>query len=489
MLLFSIIQRCFIRTILRKLSYDNPDLYHNAEIFKVITSLALKYDIPGIEALIIQTIGQEQLSDVIAHKNPNPYHLMGYATYGTRRADINSSLLRNISIYDAFHIGSCAKSMAAILIANAIESNLFHIQYNTTLRQIFSYLTWSKDNTSTNGLGLKLDYLSSSEYLLKESFTVDSSWNNVTLAHLLTHTSGIQDESTKETLWSEIVNIEAKNEVDNNNYLFPSRRYTFGELLKTPLAKPPSSVNSPSGYMYSNFGYMIIGLVLEELYSAPYETIIKRLLFDKLHMNSNSTGFGAPQSDENKLNPPKQPYGHYRVDNQWVSTGEDNPSAITAAGRIHFSGLDWTKYIANHLYRARDNNANNDPIISSSSIYETLQSPYKFANASLASTYTIGGWQSEIHSAYPGGLLLWHSGSNGYFMSYAFLYPKADVPFAILVNYNAGSMGDDADREILYGLNLVYNNRNKSNDGKWTNNDNINYVGTEALTSTGVVRE
>jgi len=145
---------------------------------------------------------------------------------------------------------------------------------------------------------------------------------------------------------------------------------------------------------------MIIGLVLEELYSAPYEIIIKRQLFNKLHMNSNSTGFGAPQSDENELFPPKQPYGHYHADgydNQWFSTGEDRPSAPTAAGRIHMSGLDWGKYIANHLYKARNDNANKDSIILSSSVYKTLHSPYKFADTSVVFHYTIGGWMTEIY--------------------------------------------------------------------------------------------
>jgi hypothetical protein len=111
-------------------------LKHNAEISKVLTSFALEHDIPGIEALIIQTIGQDQLKDAITNKNPHPYHLMGYATYGTRRVDLNSSLLRNMSIYDAFLIGSNVKSMAATLIASAIESNQFNIKI--TLQYYFT---------------------------------------------------------------------------------------------------------------------------------------------------------------------------------------------------------------------------------------------------------------------------------------------------------------------------------------------------------------
>lgn len=58
-------------------------------------------------------------------------------------------------------------------------------------------------------------------------------------------------------------------------------------------------------------------------------------------MISNSTGFGAPQSDGSKSYPPKQPYGHYGNDNsQWASMVEGSPSALTPAGRIHLSGLD-----------------------------------------------------------------------------------------------------------------------------------------------------
>lgn len=71
-----------------QITSNKIDLKHNSQILEVLTSLALKYDIPGIEALIIQTIRSDQLRDVIANKTPHPYHLMGYATYGTRRADL-----------------------------------------------------------------------------------------------------------------------------------------------------------------------------------------------------------------------------------------------------------------------------------------------------------------------------------------------------------------------------------------------------------------
>jgi CubicO group peptidase (beta-lactamase class C family) len=87
-------------------------------------------------------------------------------------------------------------------------------------------------------------------------------WKDVTLRHLLTHTSGIPD------------------------YDIPlQHEYTDGDLLRA-FAAPP--LDSPPGtaYRYSNTGYALLGLVIERVSGRFYGDLLADRVFRPLGMES-----------------------------------------------------------------------------------------------------------------------------------------------------------------------------------------------------------
>jgi CubicO group peptidase (beta-lactamase class C family) len=108
---------------------------------------------------------------------------------------------------------------------------------------------------------------------------------DVTVHHLLTHTSGIADyfEEADEgadfaALWAQRPSYTMRRPVD----FLP----LFGELAPY---RPPGRT-----WQYSNAGYILLGLVLEELAGLPYADVVQRRVFDRAGM----TGSGFFGLDE-----------------------------------------------------------------------------------------------------------------------------------------------------------------------------------------------
>ncbi|MEN8183131.1 MAG: serine hydrolase domain-containing protein [Myxococcota bacterium] len=95
------------------------------------------------------------------------------------------------------------------------------------------------------------------------------SWREVTVRHLLTHTSGIADHFGD----LESVPVEA----------------TFQELSRVldslpanePLGTPPGAE-----YAYSNFNYVLLGALLERVAEAPWEAVLREWVFEPLELTT-----------------------------------------------------------------------------------------------------------------------------------------------------------------------------------------------------------
>lgn len=97
----------------------------------------------------------------------------------------------------------------------------------------------------------------------------------VTLFHLLTHTSGIadylddEDPAGLENLWK----VLGSSAIDSP-----------GKLL--PFFMDEKSVQNPGiGFDYNNAGYILLGLVLEKAAGLPYDEVIRHQIFQKAGMN------------------------------------------------------------------------------------------------------------------------------------------------------------------------------------------------------------
>src|SRR5690606_16090689 len=98
---------------------------------------------------------------------------------------------------------------------------------------------------------------------------------------------------------------------------------------------------------YSNAGFTIAGAMLEQATGKPFGELLTEHLFEPLGMSS--AGFGNPATRTR----PEQPHGHRMVNGKPVAIPpgprDDNPSAITPAGRVHASIMDFARYASFHL--------------------------------------------------------------------------------------------------------------------------------------------
>ena len=89
----------------------------------------------------------------------------------------------------------------------------------------------------------------------------------ITIDHLLSHTSGG---------WMN----------DKNDPMFKNPAMTHYELITWTLANQKQTHKPGEHYAYSNFGYCVLGRVLEKIHQTPYETLITQQVLSKCGITS-----------------------------------------------------------------------------------------------------------------------------------------------------------------------------------------------------------
>ncbi len=204
--------------------------------------------------------------------------ILQISSIGTTRADKEIPVEKNA----AWHIGSDTKAMTATLMAVLVEKNL--IEWDTTMAGVFPELT--------------------------KKFHPDA--KKITITQLLSHTAGLPAnprpiERTKSRL----------------------------AVTKIGLALEPQE-----GFLYSNYGYIIAGAVIEKLLRTTWEKAIVKHLFKPLGIKS--VGFGAPKGT-------KTIRGHHN--GKPVGTGflGDNPTLYGPAGGLHLTLSDWALFCQDQI--------------------------------------------------------------------------------------------------------------------------------------------
>ena len=99
-----------------------------------------------------------------------------------------------------------------------------------------------------------------SEYLKN----IPSSWKNITVRNLLTHTSGIKNYTTD----------------------FDYRRdYTDDELLQK-IALLPLDFQPGENWSYSNSGYVLLGIIINKVTGQFYGDLLQHYIFEPLGMHT-----------------------------------------------------------------------------------------------------------------------------------------------------------------------------------------------------------
>ena len=99
--------------------------------------------------------------------------------------------------------------------------------------------------------------------------------NEVTIHHLLTHTSGIRSFTSKDS------------------FLIDVLKPVTNEQLLNYFKNEPYDFNPGEQYRYNNSGYFLLGYIIEKITGAPYGAFLKKEFFDPIGMTN--TGVHTPK--------------------------------------------------------------------------------------------------------------------------------------------------------------------------------------------------
>jgi CubicO group peptidase (beta-lactamase class C family) len=209
---------------------------------------------------------------------------------------------QKVTLDDKFHIGSCTKSITALLAAFLDREGTIHL---------------------TNHVGETL-----------QGWKIPERAAGITLAQLLQNRSGLGSKPD-DKLWRGAF-------VGSGEAPLQRRRFLEG-FLAAPLAGEPGTK-----YLYSNQGFALAGAMLETAAKKSWEDLVRERIFRRLSLKS--AGFGPPSTTGEV----DQPWGHVlEAGKAKVKEPRDNPAAIAPAGAVHLSILDCARYAAFNLAAAR----------------------------------------------------------------------------------------------------------------------------------------
>jgi CubicO group peptidase (beta-lactamase class C family) len=343
---------------------DSKQPVSPAKIQAILDDVQQTRGIPGMAAAVITSAG------------------VASARVGVRKLGEPAAILPG----DLFHLGSCMKSMTAMLAAKLVETG--KLRWDTTLPEVFPEL----------------------------AATMLPEYKTVTMEYLLSHRGGIIPLLFQEDIF--LLPPFTGTETEQR------QQFVAWALQQPPIGVPGLDFN------YSNGGYAIAGAIIERVSGTAYEDMFQQVLVGPLGLKPK---FDWPGKDQ-----PNQPWGHVGADRNSLVPNDPNapenqfPKFLNPAGNISLSVEDFARYAQAHL-RGLQGRAK----VLTAGSYQKLHSPSAL-NTSLGVPYCFG-W--VLTSDIVGNPLTWHDGSAGTFFAIMFVNPKKNK--AVVVVSNAGD--DDGD--------------------------------------------
>jgi CubicO group peptidase (beta-lactamase class C family) len=243
---------------------------------------------------------------------------------------------------------------------------------------------------------------------------VPATWNEITVRHLLTHTSGLGDYPTEFSL---------------------QKDYTEDDLFKM-VTERPLQFAAGEKWSYSNLGYLTLGVLIHKVSGKFYGDLLRERVFGPLGMTRtriiNEADIIADRAAGYRMK-------NGEVKNQeWVSPTLNT----TADGSLYFTVLDLAKW---------DAALEQEKLVSHAS-YEQIWSPVKLKNGSTA-PYGFG-W--GVQKAPNGNRLIEHGGAWQGFTTYIARYPDDRLTVVVLCNMAGAAPGFIAHRVAgMYNATLM----------------------------------
>jgi CubicO group peptidase (beta-lactamase class C family) len=263
-------------TMLKPLHWTPPSTNGMRDLSAFLQPYRTNLDLP---ALAVAVVHRKQV--------------VGAAAVGERKVGSGTP----VTLDDVFHIGSCTKSMTALLAVELVREG--KIELTTRVDEIFP------------------------------KWNLQGEKRKITLEELLQNRSGISGKPPGD-LWARAFGLSGSAPEQRKEFL---QRALAQELAATPGTK----------FIYSNLGFALAGAMLEERAGLAWEDLVQEKVFRPLKLGS--AGFGPPSSKDAIDNP----WGHQRVSGKVVAIPPtDNPVVIAPAGLVHLSILDIARYAAFH---------------------------------------------------------------------------------------------------------------------------------------------
>jgi len=214
----------------------------------------------------------------------------------------------------------------------------------------------------------------------------------VTLRHLLTHTSGLID-------YEDVMSPTLTTQLNDRDVL---------RLLET---QDRTYFAPGTGYRYSNSGYVLLGLVIEQASGQSFTEFLRRRIFEPLGMRDTVAHV------ESRTVVSHRAYGYSYENGKWLRTDQSPTSATLGDGGIYSSIDDLARWDAalydNRLLRAG-----------------SLAAAFAPATRTDDSEIEYGfGWRIT-------GETLWHSGESIGFRNVLVRYPERRLTVIVLTNRN-----------------------------------------------------
>lgn len=301
-------------------------------------------------------------------------HINGYGL-----ADIESNMPVN-SNSSIFGVGSVSKTIVALAIMQLYEDGKLEID-----RDINNYLTTFQ-----------------LEYKFNDSITIE---------HLLTHTAGFDDRNIGTTV------------LDEENVI-PLAQYLKKRM--PPQIRPSGKVIS-----YSNHGYALLGLIVEEVSGLPFHEYISKRILKPLEMNYS----GFKRQAELKENY----VSSYLQKGEQLTSYPPDFQLYYPAGSFTSTASDMGHYISMFLNNGSFKGAQ---ILDSTTLAIMLHTPFRHYEKAEY------GWLFGFPEGHWNGMRLYgHGGSIQGFESQLSLIPEENI--GVFISANSSSYPNSRSREFI----------------------------------------
>jgi D-alanyl-D-alanine carboxypeptidase len=251
------------------------------------------------------------------------------------------------------------------------------------------------------------------------------SWTQITVRHLLTHTSGIQNHvAVPDYMDIFKTSITGKQS--------PTPEVLLGEFYKLPIEFAPGQT-----WAYDNTGYYLLGIIIEKTSGKGYWQFLEEKIFKPLEMNSTRN------TDTRRL-VPNRAAGYGRVENGWENRPVLAPFVGFSAGSLLSTVEDLAKW---------DAALDGEKLLKRSSL-EQMWTPARTGDGQTAAFDYGFGWFIE---KYRGHRNILHSGGTPGFSSVMHRFADDKLTIIILTNH-ADKILDQMPLEIagMYESELKY---------------------------------